>query len=106
VIAGDRPTIAKRSAVLTLHASERPDTADSADAYFAFVDGEFVPSGVTEMKLWNPGREATARWEPFTERRNWRLVRIGSIGTVFVRFRDAAGNESPVFSDSISFVRP
>jgi von Willebrand factor type A domain len=106
VIANDRPVISKRTTVLTLHAGEQPDTADSADAYFAFVDGEFVPSGVTEMKLWNPGREATATWEPFAERRNWRLVRMGSIATVFVRFRDAAGNESTVFSDSISFVRP
>jgi hypothetical protein len=105
-INGDRPVTSKRRAQLTLHAGDRPDAADSVDAYFEFYDDESAPSGVTEMRLWNPGQQKGAIWEPFSEHRQWLLRRIGRIATVFVQFRDAAGNESPAFADSIALVPP
>jgi hypothetical protein len=62
-------------------------------------------SGVTQMRIWNPGQRPPSTWEPILAVRPWRIAPRGGVARVFVQFRDAAGNASPVISDSILFSR-
>lgn len=57
-------------------------------------------SGVAEMMISHlPGCEC-GQWEPFASTRTWHLP--DGADTVYVKFRDSAGNESAIVTDTIS----
>jgi len=59
------------------------------------------PSGVTEMQFRN---EVTGQWttpEPYSRLKSWALNASDGPKTIFVRFRDAAGNWSVAYSTTI-----
>jgi RHS repeat-associated protein len=64
-------------------------------------------SGVAEMRFCN-SREGCAEggagwssWEPYADTKSWTLYNDEGQRIVYVRYRDAAGNESGVYSDII-----
>ena len=59
-------------------------------------------SGVKEMCVSNS--TTCTSWEPFTSTKSWKLIKGGSkTKTVYVKFRDNAGNESAAFKDTIKY---
>lgn len=47
--------------------------------------------------------ESGGKWQPYTETlENWELQDSNSLNTVYIKFRDAAGNETSCISDSIN----
>ena len=61
-INGDKPTTFKRRVLLLLLSSDVGRTSESVDTYFEFYDDASVPSGVTQMRMWNPGKQTGAVW--------------------------------------------
>jgi len=60
---------------------------------------------VQSMALSNDGVFDTEQWEQFkTKRENWTLTPITGTRKVYVKFKDTAGNESEVFSDTIELI--
>ena len=59
-------------------------------------------SGVASMRLMNAGGTWTA-WQPYAESKGWKLTRGAGKKTVYVQYRDAAGNVSAKASDSITY---
>jgi hypothetical protein len=54
-------------------------------------------SGLTEMLLSNRGDFAGASWEPYQPTKTWTFApRADGLATVYVRYKDGAGNESDV----------
>jgi hypothetical protein len=61
---------------------------------------------VVEMKIKNENRTfAEVPWQPKTATKAWTLSAFAGQKTVSVRYRDAAGNVSPTYSDSIIYRR-
>ena len=59
-------------------------------------------TAIEGMMLSNREDFEGATWEPFVAlKENWFLEPTAGIKTVYVKFRDAGGNVSPVYSDSI-----
>ena len=57
---------------------------------------------VTHMMVANSADFAGASWEPFAATKSWRLAPDASgFATVYVKFRDRAGNVSRIYHDSI-----
>jgi hypothetical protein len=62
-------------------------------------------SGVAEMRVSNSQTGLqTKTWEPYATSKAWRLSRREGTKTVFVQFRDAAGNESAIVKDRIKYL--
>jgi len=59
-------------------------------------------NGVMHMRLRNDS-EAWGTWEPFATSRTWTLPAQEGEHTVEVQFRDAAGNTSIAYSDSVIY---
>lgn len=60
---------------------------------------------VTHMMISNDGVFDDEQWEPYvTVKENWELPLIAGIQTVYVKYRDAAMNESDIFFDSIVLI--
>ncbi|MCS7018426.1 MAG: hypothetical protein RMJ87_12310 [Cytophagales bacterium] len=57
--------------------------------------------GAKEMMISNNKYFNNASWEPYKESREWILSPSDGEKTVFVKFRDEAGNESGIASDNI-----
>lgn len=60
-------------------------------------------SGVCEMQVRNQG-DNWGTWQPFISTLPWTLGSGSGVLTVEIRYRDCAGNDSSVFSDSIQYV--
>lgn len=61
----------------------------------------------TAMMLADDAVFSASVWEPFAQTRPWVLVPdANGVATVYVKFRDAAGNVSSVLQDSIRLVPP
>jgi len=58
-------------------------------------------SGVGEMLISNDADFADAQWEAYATEKNWFIKEMG-ITTVYVKFRDRAGNESLVYYDTVT----
>lgn len=58
-------------------------------------------SGTDIMRVSNDPGMADAQWEPYQSSRSWTLEAGDGEKTVYVKFRDAADNESAIVSDSI-----
>jgi len=61
--------------------------------------------GVTHMRLRNDAA-AWSAWEPFAASRSWTLPGQPGEHTVWVQFRDAAGNVSVAYSDTVAYDYP
>lgn len=59
-----------------------------------------VTSGVSDTQYSNDGIDFSA-WEAYTASKGWMLIPGDGIKTVYVRFRDVAGNVSTTYSDTI-----
>ncbi|MFQ5885849.1 MAG: N-acetylmuramoyl-L-alanine amidase, partial [Anaerolineae bacterium] len=59
-------------------------------------------SGVEEMHFTQDGAERFTPWEEFASLKEWALSPGEGVKTVGVRFRDGAGNRSPVYTDTIT----
>jgi uncharacterized protein YjiK len=57
-------------------------------------------TGVSEMRFSNNG-STWSPWEPYSSSRAWAVPPGDGTKTVYVRYRDNAGNTSPTYSDSI-----
>ena len=66
-------------------------------------DPESSVSGVTEMMLSNNGAFAGGTWEPYASTKTWTIAPRQRRATVYVKYRDAAGNVSEVAHDSIRY---
>ena len=58
-------------------------------------------SGVEEMGFTQDGAEQFTPWEEFASLKEWTLSPEEGVKTVGVRFRDGAGNDSSVYTDTI-----
>lgn len=58
-------------------------------------------SGVEEMGFTQDGAEQFTPWEEFASLKEWTLTPGEGVKTVGVRFRDGAGNDSSVYTDTI-----
>lgn len=70
-------------------------------------DAATPQAGATEMLISNRPTFAGAQWVPLAEQTQWQLApdpRTG-LGEVFVKYRDAAGNESTIYHDEVT-VKP
>jgi hypothetical protein len=57
-------------------------------------------NGVSQMCFSNDGSNWTA-WEAYSTSKSWTLTSGDGTKTVYVKFKDSAGNPSPAYSDSI-----
>ncbi len=57
-------------------------------------------TGVRQMRIRNAGKSWTG-WQAYTTRKSWRLPAGKGTKTVYVQFRDGAGNASPDVEDAI-----
>jgi hypothetical protein len=76
-------------------------TRDEQRRVLVFIQTE--DKDIAEMIFSNRRDFADARWEPFNPTKKWVLDMNGGDGekSVFVKFRDEAGNESEIFTDQI-----
>jgi Mg-chelatase subunit ChlD len=58
-------------------------------------------SGVTEMMISNYADMHDGTWEPYATSKAWTLGQSSGLASVFVKYRDADGNESDVYSATI-----
>jgi Mg-chelatase subunit ChlD len=58
-------------------------------------------SGVADMKIGNEGDLDDGVWEPFAPSKSWTLSQTNGLASVFVRYRDAAGNVSDIYPATI-----
>lgn len=69
------------------------------------ISADDATSGVQSTAISNDGVFDTETWEPYrTKKENWQLPAISGTRKVFVKFKDTAGNESQIFSDTIELV--
>ena len=79
---------------LTLWAEDNPVVEESQGPASPPRDSTAASTGVTQMMISNNGSFSGASWEAYQTQRSWRLLPQNDLGTVFVKYRDAAGNES------------
>ena len=84
---------------------------DTIDPELRPSETEFMPpadssSSVTDMMISNNPGMADGVWEPFSETRAWTLGVGDGLATVYVRYRDAHGNESETVTATIWVVQP
>jgi Mg-chelatase subunit ChlD len=95
------PTTASPDVVLNLYASDTLDPELVLDA--DNLPRDDTATGVTEMKVSNRADLSDASWEPYATTKNWTLAQQSGLATVFVRYRDGAGNESETYPATIQF---
>ncbi|MFC1667738.1 hypothetical protein ACFL0P_07790 [Candidatus Omnitrophota bacterium] len=62
-------------------------------------------TGIESMSISNDGVFDTEEWEVFSTRKDsWVLPTITGTRKVYVKFKDAAGNESEIFTDTIELI--
>lgn len=63
-------------------------------------------SGMADMIISENSNFSGAVWEAYNTSKNFTLTGGGGTKTVYVKFRDEAGNESSTVSDTITFISP
>ena len=101
LIEEDAPTTPRPQVLLNLRASDTPADVEHVDGSEVDQTEGATSSGVTEMMLSNRADFADASWEPFQPTKPWTLAPEDGVGRVFIKVRDAAGNESDVENDAI-----
>ncbi|MCX6345239.1 MAG: right-handed parallel beta-helix repeat-containing protein [Armatimonadetes bacterium] len=84
----------------TIQINEGNDYTDITDVELQLtaLDAE---SGVVEMRFSND-EQTWSEWEPYSSSASWALTDEDGLKTVYVEYRDFAGNVSPSASDTIS----
>ncbi|MEM7128623.1 MAG: VWA domain-containing protein [Chloroflexota bacterium] len=83
--------------MLHLDAEDNPETEEHMPFDGALLDRNAIKTGVVEMQLSNQGDFEGAEWEPYSIIKEWTLApNANGIATVYVQYRDAAGNISDV----------
>ena len=57
------------------------------------------------MMLSNDGSFAGTVWESYQTSKTWQLAPQNGLATVYVKYRDAAGNESEAFHNPIQILK-
>jgi hypothetical protein len=96
---------------LVLDASDNPRQEEHPPFDGRLLTARDLQSGVAEMKISNRSDFEGAQWEPYAAEKMWPVNPDGqNRATVFVMYRDAAGNESEVIAGTAtldpSFVPP
>jgi Mg-chelatase subunit ChlD len=89
------------SVSLTLIASDAVDPEHTVPGDEVLLPRADSASGVAEMMISNSGDMAGGAWEPYAPTKPWTLAQASGLATVFVKYRDAAGNESAVYPATI-----
>lgn len=76
------------------------------DAVTITLSATDATSGVSEMMLSESSSFTGASWESYNTSKSFTLSGGGGLKTVYVKFRDAAGNESSTLSDTITYDIP
>jgi hypothetical protein len=88
---------------LALDGEDDPTTEEHPVFDGAFLFPDAVMSGVTEMMISNRADFAGAQWEPYATTKLWTLEpNAANQATVFVLFKDAAGNVSDVVYETFT----
>lgn len=109
LINGGELTTDSRNVELTLFANDNP----TEDEHEVILDDGFrfpprdredaEASGVADMMISNDGAFSDASWEPFVPTKDWELMNINEgLATVYVKYRDRAGNVSDMCHATIS----
>jgi hypothetical protein len=83
--------------------------AGDTTTYSSFVDLAFTADGtgtdVVAMNINSTGIFKEAEWIPYVaEKESWRISAYSGNKIVYIKFRDAAGNLSNIYSDSIELI--
>ena len=62
-------------------------------------------SGVADMRFRNGGTTTWSSWEAYSTSKSWTLTSGAGTKTVYVQYRDRAGNISATASDTIRYSR-
>ena len=81
-----------------------PQTARSEVKLYLDAYDKATPKARMKMMISNKKSFPGASWEAFTEKKDWELVPGLGKRTVYVKYRDEAGNVSPTYSDKIEVV--
>lgn len=93
------PRPVPKTVTLHIDGEDNPETEEHAPFDGALLDPTAEQSGVVEMQVSNQADFADATWEPYNPNKEWTLApNAQGQATVYVRFRDAAGNISDVAS--------
>ncbi len=95
-----------RRARLHLFAYDDPTHEEHPAFDDALISPDAEISGVADMLLSNDSEFPGARWQPYATTQDWTLQPRAGKATVFVRFRDRAGNESAIFADTVDVPEP
>ena len=69
------------------------------------IDAKDATSNVQSMVISNDGVFDNEQWEPFkSKKEDWMLTPISGTRKVYIKFKDTAGNESEIFSDTIELI--
>lgn len=91
--------------MLSLFAVDNPDEMESkGPGSPPYPIDEALSSGVAEMMIANNSRFTGAAWEPYDTSRPWTLEPEGEHATVYVKYKDAAGNVSEIFHSTIRVI--
>lgn len=93
------PSTPTRDVTLTLWASD--DIDPHLEEEEEFLPPDDSASGVSEMMVSNYPDFRDASWEPYSESKAWTLAQSSGLATVYVKYRDAYGNESDVATATI-----
>ena len=66
------------------------------------IASQDIGSGIFQMIVCNASDFSGCSWEPYSTSKSWTLLGTDGVKTVYVKFEDNAGNESPVYSDVIT----
>jgi len=78
------------------------NAATESNSMTLTIEAAEMQTEIAEMIISNDGVFDDEVWEPYvTTKENWITSTISGIKTVYVKFKDIAGNESDVFDDSI-----
>jgi len=79
------------------------NAGEQAAANMLRPEGSFGIQGIglVDMMVWNSADFTGATWEPFATRKVWSLPNSDGPRSVYVKFRDVAGNESAAVSAAV-----
>jgi hypothetical protein len=101
VINGGAAATFSTHVALTLWASDEVDPEVLSPGSEILLPPADSATGVTEMMISNFADMRDGVWEPYTPTRGWVLGQPFGLAAVFVKYRDAAGNESRVYPATI-----
>ncbi len=101
-INGGAPSTPGPNVTLNLIASDAINPHNDGD----YGDSYMTPpadsaSGVADMMISNRSDMQGGVWEPYAATKPWLLAQTTGLASVFVKYRDAAGNESQVYAATI-----